>query len=492
MKINDSYRRIFLGGGTAVGILIFLAIIVAIQYIVLEHPERWDLTRAGKHTLSPQSKKVLDSFREKKLPIKVLAFYDAKDINARDTLRDLLEQYRDAYGEFTYSFIDPDQNRALALKNKIDTYPSIVLKAGKKDERISTADEEALTNALAKLLRNKVKTIYFVKGHGESSPDATDPAGYSVAKQQIEKQNYKVKQIVLLQTASIPDDATALVIAGPKTDPMDNELELIRNYIKRGGSVFVLLDPFKTPKLAAFLKNYGFETANDIVVDRMSRVFGGDYLMPVITTYIKFPITKNFNLASFFPEARSVEAAKKPIPNVTDQSLALTSPVSWTINEEQLKSGKANFDDKTGKKGPISVMAVSTYSVPPENKEANKKASTTAGAAEPAVKTKGAKSKERPAKAVKARIVVSGSALFASNKFFKLQGNGDLFMNTVSWLAEDENLIAIRPKSSKSQPIVLTGNESLTMLLVPVVFIPLAWIIAGVAVFLYRRRTVAV
>lgn len=492
MKINDSYRKILLGGGTAVGILIFLAIIVAIQYIVLEHPERWDLTRAGKHTLSPQSKKVLDTFRQKKLPINVLAFYDAKDTRARDTLRDLLDRYRDTYGEFTYSFIDPDQNRALAIRNKIDTYPSIVLKAGKKDERIATADEESVTNALAKLLRNNVKKIYFVKGHGESAPDATDPAGFSIAKQQIEKQNYKVEQIVLMQTASIPDDATVLVIAGPKTDPMDNELELIRNYIKRGGSVFVLLDPFKTPKLAAFLKTYGFQTANDIVVDRMSRVFGGDYLMPVITTYIKFPITRNFNLASFFPEARSVQAAKKPVPNVTDQSLALTSPVSWTINEEQLKSGKANFDEKTGKKGPISVMAVSTYSVPPDKKEADKKTSATAQSAKASAQPKVAKSQRKPAKTVKARIVVAGSALFASNKFFKLQGNGDLFMNTVSWLAEDENLIAIRPKSSKSQPIVLTGNESLTMLLVPVVFVPLAWIIAGVAVFLYRRRTIAV
>jgi hypothetical protein len=51
MTINSTYRKLFLGGGTAAGILIFLAIVVAIQYIVLEHPKRWDLTRAGKHTL---------------------------------------------------------------------------------------------------------------------------------------------------------------------------------------------------------------------------------------------------------------------------------------------------------------------------------------------------------------------------------------------------------------------------------------------------------
>jgi ABC-type uncharacterized transport system involved in gliding motility auxiliary subunit len=491
MTINNKYRKLFLGGGTAAGILIFLAIIVAIQYIILEHPKRWDLTRAGKHTLSTQSKKVLDTFKEKKLPIEVLAFYEAKDTSARDAVRDLLDQYKDVYGQFTYSFIDPDQNRTLAIQNKIDSYPSIVLKAGQKDERITTADEETLTNALTKLLRTEVKKIYLVKGHGEESPDSKEADGLSTAKEQIEKQNYKVEEIVLLQTASIPEDATILLIAGPKTDPMDSELELIRNYINRGGSVLVLLNPFKTPKFAAFLKDYGFETAEDIVVDRMSRVFGGDYLMPVITTYINFPITRNFNVASFFPEVRSVRAAEKPIPNVTVQGLALTSPVSWTITEEQFKSGNANFDEKTGQKGPISVMAVATYTnVSPQSKESGNGKEAAKEPAQPTAETGSNKAEEGSAKPPKARIVVAGSSLFAANKYFKLQGNGDLFMNSVSWLAEDENLIAIRPKSSRSQPIILTGNESLVVLVVPVVLVPLSWIIVGVVVYLYRRRTV--
>ncbi len=185
--------------------------------MLLEHPKRWDLTRAGKHTLSSQSRKVLDTFREKSLPIEVIAFYEAKDTNAREAVRDLLDQYRDVYGAFTYSFVDPDQNRTLALQNKIDSYPSIVVKAGQKDERINAADEETLTNTLTKLLRAEVKKIYLVKGHGELSPESKDPDGLSTAKEQIEKQNYKVEEIVLMQTASIPEDATILMIAGPKT-----------------------------------------------------------------------------------------------------------------------------------------------------------------------------------------------------------------------------------------------------------------------------------
>ena len=168
-----------------------------------------------------------------------------------------------------------------------------------------------MTNAISRLLRTEVKKVYFLKGHGELSPASTESEGFSVAKENIEKQNYKTDEVVLMQTPEVPQDATILIIAGPKTDLMDSELEQIRNYLKRGGSLFVLLNPFQSPKLCSFLKDYGFVTADDIVVDQMSRVLGGDYLMPVVTTYMKFAITKNFSVASFFPEVRSVSASNE-------------------------------------------------------------------------------------------------------------------------------------------------------------------------------------
>ena len=88
--------------------------------------------------------------------------------------------------------------------------------------------------------------------------------------------------------------------------------------------------------------------------------------------------------------------------------------------------------------------------------------------------------------------MVLGSAQFASNKFFKLEGNADLFMNTVSWLAEEENLIAIRPKSERARPLILTSSQSRVIFLVPVVIWPLAWFLAGAVVYIYRRRTASV
>ena len=494
MNSSGLRRQVLLGGGTVLGIIVFLAIVVVVQYVILQHPKRWDLTHTGQYTLAPQSKQVLQTFRDRKIPIEIVAFYETKDSRSRESVRDLLNQYKDVYSDVTYSFVDPDKERAVALRYKIESYPTVLIKAGEKEERIATADEETVTNTLVKLLRTETKKVYFTKGHGELSPGTTEPVGLSIAKEEVEKQNYKVDEAVLMQTDSAPDDAAMLIIAGPKTDFIDEEIEQVQNYLKQGGKLLILLNPFKAPKLTGMLKEFGFEFAEDIVVDRMSKALGGDYLMPVITTYVQFPITKNFNLASFFPETRSVKVPKSSIPNVTAKELALTSPVSWTINEEQLKSGNANFDEKTGTRGPVCVMAVSTYTAALPDKGTGAKAEDERefdDAGNPAKEKASTKKNDdaTPKAPSKARIVVFGSSLFASNKFFKLQGNGELFMNTVSWLAEEENLIAIRPKSSRGQPLVLTERQSLVTFLVPVVILPLAWFVLGVVVYSYRRRT---
>ncbi len=484
--MSDFFKsRTAKGGGLAFGIIIFLAIIVALQYIAVQNPKRWDVTKSGSHTLAPQSRQVIETFKEKNLPVEALAFYETKDQRGREHTQDLLDRYRDVWKNFTYTFYDPDRDRALALQNKIDSYPTVILKVGPKTERLNQLDEESLTNALTRLLRTEVKKVYFLKGHGELDPADTGVQGFSVAKDQIEKQNYKTSDLVLLETPKVPDDCAILVIAGPKTDPMDNEFSAIEDYVGRGGSLLVALNPFKTPKLCEALKKYGFETTGDIVVDRMSQALGGDYLMPVITTYAQFPITRNFTVASFFPQTRSVRVVSPNPPGVQAIELAKTSPVSWTIDEQQLDSGVADFNEKTGKKGPIPVMAVSTITAKAIGPKAATDSSAKSADKDQAEKSDVANDTKTNKKG---RIVVTGSSLFAANRFFKLQGNGDLFLNSISWLAEDENLIAIRPKSENAQPIVLTGNQSLVSFVIPVIIVPLIWIIAGVAVFVYRRK----
>ena len=225
-------RKLFLGSGTAFGIIVFLAIIVAIQYIVIQHPKRWDLTESRSYTLAPQSKKVLGNFKQQNLPVNVIGFYESKETSQRDKAKDIFDQYKDAYSGFEYSFLDPDQNRVSAMQNKIDTYPTVLFKAGNKEERITAVSEESVTNALVKLLRTEEKKIYFLKGHGELDVNSVEAEGFSEAKNQIERQNYKTDELILLQTPQVPENASALIIAGPKTETMDTEIDSLRAYVR--------------------------------------------------------------------------------------------------------------------------------------------------------------------------------------------------------------------------------------------------------------------
>ena len=86
-----------------------------------------------------------------------------------------------------------------------------------------------------------------------------------------------------------------------------------------------------------------------------------------------------------------------------------------------------------------------------------------------------------------AYLAVFGNTNFADNNYFNLSGNGDLFLNTVNFLASEEAQITLRSQERKSQPLLLTGYQGWALLLVCLVFIPLAIIIAGTNAYLKRR-----
>ena len=153
-------------------------------------------------------------------------------------------------------------------------------------------------------------------------------------------------------------------------------------------------------------------------------------------------------ITTLFPLTRSVSPAKAPPPGVNVQPLIRTSPQSWgETDRAALNRGEARPDDKDAK-GPVIAVVVTKD---------------------------------------KARMVVYGTSTFASNQFLNLQGNRDLFLNTVSWLAEQEDQISIRPKETKSTPVFLTAQQGWLVFLLPVVVLP-AIVLAGGVVAAVRRR----
>jgi ABC-type uncharacterized transport system involved in gliding motility auxiliary subunit len=411
--------------------------------------------------------------------VQVTTFYRL-DQPDRRAAEDLLRQYADLSTKFRFQVVDPDRNPGLAKRYGITTYGTTVLETKDKEEKITEVDEEHLTNGLVKLLREGKRTIYFLKGHGESELDDGSRNGYRQAKEALEKANYQVKELLLLRETRVPEGAAVLVISGPKRDLVESELKAVQAFVEQGGKLLVQLDPFSAPSLKEFLGRYGIMVGNDVIVDQYSRVLGGDYLMPVVSKYYSHPITRDFTLASLFPYARSVDAVEKSPQGVTVQKLGETGPGSWAETDRgELNRGRLTFDKGKDRQGPVPVGVVATIDV--------KKATETS--TEEKKKTEKEKEAEKQSATKPARLVVYGNSVFASNNFLSFSGNRDLFLNSISWLAEEEDQISIRPREAKSTPIFLTAMQGRLAFWLPVVVLPALLLISGTSVVLRRRRS---
>ena len=57
------------------------------------------------------------------------------------------------------------------------------------------------------------------------------------------------------------------------------------------------------------------------------------------------------------------------------------------------------------------------------------------------------------------KLIVFGDSDFARNKYFFSSDNADLLLNSVNWLAEDYDLISIRPKLIPLRVLVLNKRQ---------------------------------
>ena len=452
-RTTSFWRSLKYGANTTVMTLIVLGIIVIVEAISARHSYRWDVTSNQRYTLSEQTKSVVSGLTN---DVTILAFYSVEQAD-RMAFEDRLKQYMALSKHIKYEFVDPDKFPGRAQKYEIKAYGTIVLETDKKQEKITDSSEQTLTNALIKVTREQKKIIYMIKGHGEHALDDAGEKGYSQAMQAMTDQNYEVKDLLLTQQQFIPTDAALVVMAGPQTDLLSAELDLLRNYLDKGGNLLLLLDPDYAPGMTAFVKEYGVIVGDDMVIDRMSRMLGAGYDMPVVMQYAGHPITERFNVMTFFPVARSVQPAETLPEGIQADKFFFSSPDSWAeTSKAELESGKVQFNDGTDMRGPVPLAAIAGIATPNQTKKGSK-------------------------------MIVIGDSDFVNNTYFAQVGNGDLFLNTVSWLAEEESLIAIRAKDPDVMPLMLTATQGRLAFLVSFVVLPVFVIFMGVTMYIQRR-----
>ncbi|MGZ5455000.1 MAG: Gldg family protein, partial [Candidatus Aminicenantales bacterium] len=218
---------------------------------------------------------------------------------------------------------------------------------------------------------------------------------------------------------------------------------------------------------------------NDIVVDTVSRLLGGDYFMPVVSEYEPHAITSKFSYATFYPYARSVEISDTKPEGATLTELAKTSPNSWS--ERELDQKEVKFDAAKDRQGPIGLAAVASFKT---KTAAGSPAQAPTKPGEPAPAETAAKA---DASEKETRLAVIGDSDFAKNRYYGLSGNGNFFLNVVNWLTEESDLIAIQPKTQTPRTIQLTPFQGRLMFLVSVVILPLAVLLLGISVWARRK-----
>jgi len=465
--------RFNLLSGAVLGFIAFAGILVFVVLIGQRHPLRLDLTESKRYSISQQSQHIVESLQD---DIEIKAFYQESDPN-REQTHDLLETYAYHSDQIRYQFIDPDREPSLAKHYEIRSYGTLVLEGFGKTQSITSADEESITNAILKLTQEKKRMVYFLTGHGDREIGNFDEDGYSTAKTAIEKENFQVKTLNLLVDPKIPDDADIVIVADPQKPLMHTELVALRQYLERNGSVMILLEPFSNSGVSDFLSAYGITVSPDIIVDTMSRVFGASYLIPVITEYGFHKITDGFNIACFFPTSRAIEPAQNIPESVELTELASTSAYSWAeTNFHFGQQEPPQFDEDKDNKGPVNVAAIAAITNRASEDEKTSDAQTNTDPSDTA----------NPGDL--GQLLVFGDSDFASNRYFNLQGNSDFFLNSINFLAQQENLITIERPKTNAAPLTLSRSQSRLLFWIGLLLMPTLVLALGLTVFSMRRK----
>jgi ABC-type uncharacterized transport system involved in gliding motility auxiliary subunit len=456
-------RQAKYGGNTIVTVAAFALTLVIANFLAYDNPYQVaDLTENQANTLAPEMVSALKALPEK---VTATAFFSQnRSTESADQLFGNIKA--NSNGKFEYEFVDPNRDPQRARQAGITGDGKVLLQMGSRSEIAASATESEIVNALIRLISPEERVVYFLTGHGERDPEATNDTNTSLtrASATLKSKNYTVKNLSLLAENKIPGDADLIVIAGPQQPLTANEATLLREYLNGGGGLLVMEDPLPLtnfgeaddPLAAMLTADWGITLNNDFVIDLASSdpTLGIGFAESYDTSH---PITSQIlNLDSFFPSTRSLtlEFSKQEIQL---NQLVSTTDRSW---------GEKNFDSLTQAGWP-----------PSYDEAAESVGPLTLAAAAENLTTKG-------------RVVVFGTSQFASDQVFDSgYGNSDIFVNSVDWAAKQGNIANITPKQPVSRTFLPASQLRILMLMLVVgLVIPGIFAALGVVTWLQRRR----
>ena len=308
--------------------------------------------------------------------------------------------------------------------------------------------EGAITSAIDYVVTEDLPQLYVLEGHGE----AELPSTFS---DQLEKENYEVNTLSLLTVDQIPEEADCVLIYAPSTDLSEEEVDMLRDYVTGGGKLMVSAGTTENgslPNLYSLLEDYGVTASEGIVVegDREHYAFGMPYvLMPdIASSDITDSLTEE-NYYVLMPISQGMTVGSSSNGTVT--SLLTTSDTAF--------SKVAGYSLETYEKEDGDIDGPFTVGLSIEDSSGG-------------------------------QIVWFSSSTFLEDMYnaYSSGANVDLAMNSLSWLVGEREAIAIRSKSLNYNYLTISDSTSSTLKGLMIGVFPLAYLGAGIAVILVKRK----
>jgi hypothetical protein len=345
--------------------------------------------------------------------------------------------------------------------NYINNRPSQTLKAFK--------GEQVFINAIKNLIESRQRTVYFTTGHGEPSILSNSKSSIEKFVKYLKQENYRIESIETIGAKRIPGDCEVLIIFSPYFNFLDTEVELIVNYLDRGGKILFLLDPvfnknfdsFKKLNLKQILNKYFLELGFDVVIDRskvpiFDKTFAAQYLY--IINYGDHNIVrslKDTNIPTILSMSRSVVPFSNTENKIYEvEPIFFTSENGWAERSifEIKESENITYTSGIDLKGPVSLAASSI------NKENNSK------------------------------LIVFGSSSFLKNYNIENSCHIEIALNSLLWLLNEK--ISISGEGQKIEAAKLNIDPD-TMKNIVYLFLfvaPLLCLTVGGIVYYARRK----
>jgi len=510
------------------GLIATLAVIVIlglINFLGVRYHLRTDLTENQLFTLAPQSRELVHNLSK---PVMVWVF--ARDENTQD--RELLENYRRQSSKFNFAYVDPEARPKLAEKFGVKDFGEVYLELENKHQLVQTINESEplseinLTNHLQQALSSKIEKAYFLQGHGEHQLTPGKGA-ISQAIQGLSSKNFTASPLNFTEKQKVPEDAAVVIVAGPQRMLLEGEVKALQDYLSLGGNLLLMIDPNTDPKIDNLLKDWGVILDNRLAIDVSGESLGLGPAAPLVTDYGKHPITKDFgNGISFYRLARPLSI--KPVPNVESSPLLLTKPYpkSWAEIDQQSEKLEFHQGDIKGplvlgvaltKKiltqpisqipsqipaspTPLPLPTIQNQTTPKPTTSPKSTASPTPTAiispspitsptpASSPTPTPTPITSNSQANAKESRLVVLGNSDFATDGLFQQQLNGDVFLNSVIWLSQqDQATLSIRPKEPRNRRINFSTTQANILTLSSLLLLPFIGLTTATIIWWKRR-----